>query len=168
MKPAAGKSGAPRAVRQPDTPGVRAAKAVFWWVCVPALIAFIGYRFVGPSIGRVPEIKKGAQKMLANSVEQSETPDSNDAVSDASKPTIDISVEKGAPRTKPQPEQKPRRSRRNKPKPADTGETRSTAPREDPASGDGATPPPEGDPASGAGGDGAGRGDGLYVRLPVA
>ncbi|MBS1713604.1 MAG: hypothetical protein JST30_04635 [Armatimonadetes bacterium] len=165
MKSNPGTVAAPRAVRRPDSQGVRIAKVVFWWVCLPALMIFIGYRFVGPSIGRVPEIKKGAQKILANSVQDPETPDGGDTVSDASKPTIDISVEKGAARPKPQTEPRSRR-KKPKPKPSASDADRVESPKQDPASGDGATPPPDGDPASGAG-DGTGRGEGVLVRLPV-
>ena len=133
---------------------------LFVWVCMPALGVYIGYQFVSPNIGKVPEIKKGAQKILANGGGGAESPEPAETVSDASKPTIDISVQKGRAKLDEASAQKPKRSRRTRARTTAPQPEETKAPERDPASGDGATPP-ESDPASGAGGDGAGQADGL-------
>lgn len=127
---------------------------VFLWLIVPVTLFFVAYKFIGPNIGQVPQLKASAEK-----VEQFLSRDTSPEIikpsqkeDDGPKPIVDIEVEKA------KGSRKRDRSKSSETRTESSGRTRNTARTEAPvehdeASVDGTMPDdPPSDAASTTGG----------------
>ncbi|MBL8065541.1 MAG: hypothetical protein JNM34_06745 [Chthonomonadaceae bacterium] len=74
-------------------------RGLILWIIVPVTLFVVGYRFVGPKIGEVPELKKqveGVESLLVRNNSKSDPPTEDDKVkSDEAKgPNVEVTVEK--------------------------------------------------------------------------
>jgi len=141
--------------------------ALFVWVCVPAALFFVGFKFVGPRIGQVPSLNATASTPALPVKTDTPKPAHSSpapATEKFGKPIVEVTVEKSAGRDSSRERDAEAAARRARPATAER--TKPEAPPverpegqpKDEASGDVAAtpvdPPPEEptDPASTTGG----------------
>lgn len=135
----------------------------FKWVAVPLGLGAVGYYVVGPRIGQVPALEKGARK-VQDLVQGNSSPTASKTeeppASDPRAPDIQIAVEKADrdPRRRRSSTSTRRRSSESTRKPAPE---KPVDERTDPASGAGAVPPTEPPATTGGTGTTGATGDGL-------